>query len=279
MKRILMSIVLLNLCGHISYGMNNEQLHEPSKWTRSQVERALKAFEIPTESVQIYGFNRAGQLAGYSVNAQAIAINEYYGENAGQIYTSFHEAAHIKDFAGGPDKHAAWLTRGFLVGYTSMYLSMFTKLVSFAKKAIITKPKFASPILTALFSGAAGAAAYAGPLSDLFYDNIALQWATEQSEYRADKMAVEKLIILNEIEPVVYKLMCKKIREEEYGNQRIYGHPPARSEYKAIKKTLEKNGYEVRKFRPEDAPNDLVIEVTKNGEGALARIEHFYSKV
>ena len=46
-----------------------------------------------------------------------------------------------------------------------------------------------------------------------------------------------------------------------------------------LKKILEKNGYEVRKFRPEDAPDDLVIGVTKNGKGPFMRVEHFYSKV
>lgn len=277
-----MSIVLLNLCGHISYGMNNEQLHEPSKWTRSQVERALKAFEIPTESVQIYGFNSDGVSGFSNSDNKIIAINER-SHNFVQIITSFHEAAHIKDNANAKKPlYATCLTAGFLGGYASMLY----KVLSFAEKAVMAKPKLAIPSLAGVCSGLV----LMIPLGKLFHENIAFQWASEQAEYRANKMAVEKLITLNksELEKLVklskkglltYLLWWQKSLEQKNGNQRIGGHPPARSEYKATKKILEKNGYEVRKFRPEDAPDDLVIGVTKNGKGPFMRVEHFYSKV
>lgn len=273
MKRILLSLALLNLGGHISYGMHTqEQLHEPSQWTRSEVERALKAFEIPTESIKIYGFNKAGARTGFANSKdKTIAINEYGGNNLEQIMTSFHEAAHIKDNASAKiPLYAQCLTAVFLGGY----VSMLPKLISFAEKRV--NPRFTNHISAAIGSGCGALGAI---LAVLFYDNIALQWATEQAEYRADKMAVEKLIELNEIEPVVYNLMWKKLLEKEYGNQRIGGHPPARSEYKALKRILEKNRYEVRKYRPEDAPNDLKIKISKNGEGPFAQCQNFYSKV
>lgn len=87
-----------------------------------------------------------------------------------------------------------------------MYLSIFPKVVSYSEKII--KPKFANSLLGLIGAGYGAI----GIISTIwFHDNIANNWATEQAEYRADKMVIEKLIELNELDPIAYKLIWLRL--------------------------------------------------------------------
>lgn len=79
MKRTLLSIGLLILNISTAFGMQNrEELHEPSDWTRTQVEHALNAFEIPLETIKIYGFKKENARSGYCNSIEKfIAMNEH----------------------------------------------------------------------------------------------------------------------------------------------------------------------------------------------------------
>ncbi|CAN5209470.1 hypothetical protein BH09DEP1_BH09DEP1_5220 [soil metagenome] len=254
-----------------THGMNNEEKLYPSPaWTRAQVERALTAFGILPESIKIYVGEDFGCAGLANSDTKEIAINNNMSAIK-IINTSFHEAAHIKDEARTKSKsHANYLT------YTAItaYLSIIPKLFDSSHK--IMRPKFAFPFAYCTSLGYGLLGNYFG---EWFHTNAAVQWAIEQSEYRADKMAVEKFIELNELEPIASKLIEKNILKKENGNQRTGGHPPARAEYKAMKKTLERNGYEVLKYSPHDAHDDLRIEVIKNDEGVFAQSVNFYLKV
>lgn len=266
MKRILTISLLLAL----STLAMEEKVHEPSKRTRTYVGQALRAFNIPLESVKIYGFtDPEGNCGGWAnSDRNEIAINESLNDLSAK-YNSFHEAAHIKDHVSQKiPLYAKYLTASVL----GVYLSIAPKLSKAAEK-IAAQSKFRNPLLA--FMG--GSYGITGILFGMwFHDNAAIQWAHEQGEYRADKMAIEKLLEQDALDPILKTLSSKKELELAFGSARIGGHRPARTEYKAMKKTIEKHGYKVSKYRLE---NDLRIDITKNGYGRGIQVENFYSKV
>lgn len=270
MKRILLSAALLSITS-LSFAMQM-QLHEPSERTRKYVEQALKAFEIPLASVTVYGFTPPGSetLLGIASSEEGyIALNENTKSELGVQYVSFHETAHIKDEIHKKiDSHAKYLTATSVLGYFALSVKAFGNL----QKTI--QPRFLKP-LSYVANGIFGFYC----LGNWIHSNISVPWAHEQAEYRADKMAIEKLLSINEISPILMQLYSKKEAKKRLGNQRVYGHPPADLEYKAMKKTIQNHGYEVKKYRPTDAPNDLKIKISKNGKHASLKASNFYLKV
>jgi hypothetical protein len=247
-------------------------LHEPSFRTRTYVEEALKAFHIPSNSIQIYSFDEDGIIAGWADSEGKIIALQENLDDIDCEYTSYHEAAHIKDEATRKIQlHAKYLSTTVL--YTGL-LALWYNLHATPKK-LLRSPFFN---LLAYLQTPLHVASYT-IACDWFHHKYAIGWASEQAELRADKMAVEKLIEQEKLGPILVKLLDKKFGKYLYGNIKLKGHPRHDTEYKAIKKTIQSYGYNVKKYRPIGNPNDLVIEISKNGYTASATSRNFYTKV
>ena len=233
---------------------------EPSARTKSHVERALEAFEIPLSSIRIYGFKQSGNAISTGLANSAtkmIALNENISE-LDSVSTSFHEAAHIKDDISNKIKiYAKWLTGAALIPY----IALFPRSTQYIERMFISR------LVQTIFCASYGI--IGSSLGFWFYYNAAIPWAIEQGEYRADKMSIEKMLSLNELDPILTRLMNKQILKRNHRHKRIFGHPSAGAEYKAMKTTLQNNGYEVIKSHPGGSTNILEISVTKNGNGRL----------
>lgn len=243
---------------------DQNELTDPSPRTEAYVKRALEAFEIPLSSIKIYGFKKTGDVvSGGTANSisRIITMNET-NSDLESLYTSFHEAAHIKDDINNKiSMYAKWLT----AAAATTYLPVLPALMSRLENRITSRLWI--PISTAI--GAAYGVSFVS-LGIWFHDNVAAPWAREQSEYRADKMAVEKLLSLGELDPILHELISKSILAESHGQARILGHPSANSEYKAMKRTLQNHGYEVARSRCGGERDTLKISVTRDGNGREA---------
>lgn len=230
---------------------------EPSRRTRRHVEMALKAFEIPISSIKIYGLKNNGILttSGESNSIKkTIAIDEDVSELQ-SISTSFHEAAHIKDDVNNKlALYAKCLTHAVVIPYVFMFNGVVRQ----------TERMFSSRFVQTMIFASYGM--FGIPLFFWFHQNAAIPWAIEQAEYRANKLAIEKLLSMDKFDEILVTLVNKQILKREYGYARLGGHPPAGLEYKAMKKTLQEHGYDVIKTHPDDAPNILEISIIKNGD-------------
>ncbi|CAN5175354.1 hypothetical protein BH09DEP1_BH09DEP1_6890 [soil metagenome] len=267
MKRILLTFSVLLPINSLLAMQSLPQVHEPSERTRNYVEKALKAFEIPLASIKIYGFEHAERSGWCKSDKKEIAMCEHMNDLFTE-YISFHEAAHMKDDAARKIKNHSEFATGFLGG---VWLGTYALL---NKTALIKEYMNTHPLIGILAHAVYGGI---GALSTCwFHFNIARPWATEQAEYRADKMAIEKLIDLNQLNPILMHLVSLKISEKKDGNKKINGHPASVKEYTANKKTLEKHGYQAKETKEN---NDLIISLTKNEHSAQAIVQNYYSKV
>lgn len=244
---------------------NQKKLIEPSIRTKAHVEEALKAFGIALSMIKVYGFRQNEDLAssGFANSiTQIIGINEEISD-LDSIAVSFHEAAHIKDDTSNKiEIYAKYLTGITLIPY----IGLFPRTFLFLERIII------SPLVLMMMSASYGALGTS--LGFWFYQNAAIPWSIEQGEYRADKLAIEKMVSLNHLDPILLLLADKQILKETHGEQRFLGHPPAGAEYKAIKRNLENHGYVVTKFHSGDI---LEISLTQDGNGRSIR--KTYNKV
>ena len=234
------------------------ELKEPSTRTRNAVEKALKAFDIPVESVNIYEEVMPGPGAWANSDKRQICIDEFITDDDRLTYTSFHEVAHIKDSANSKIRsHKFWATASVaLASYaiTSSTAFGFKKIASFANRHPWR------------FMGSFIGINTLGPLwFGILFDNPMHAWATEQAEHRADRMACEKLIELNEIKPIAEELASKKLLEKTFGNtKRHAGHAPAGNEFKRFEETLKNHGFTVTTAKSEQNPADLLITISKD---------------
>lgn len=234
-----------------------EEYTEPSVRTREHVEMALKAFDISISSVKIYGLKNSGDIITIGESnsiKKTIAINEDVSELQ-SMSTSFHEAAHIKDDANNKiEKYAKCLTYAIVIPYVSMFNGVVRQ----------TERMFSSRFVQTMIFASYGI--FGIPLIFWFHKKAAIPWAIEQAEYRANKLAIKKLLSLDKFDEILVTLLNKQILKREYGYARLGGHPPAGLEYKAMKKTLQEHGYDVIKTHTDDAPNILEISIIKNGD-------------
>lgn len=210
--------------------------------------------------MKIYGFKLNDKVVsiGFANSiSKFIAINENISE-LDSIYTSFHEAAHIQDDVNNKiPVYANWLTGSATVGCLSGLPWLISRLET------ISPVRFLIPLSIAIGSCYGVSLVYLGAW---FHSNIAVPWAVEQAEYRADKMAFEKLLDMNRLDPILSVLMDKWMLFEYQGYTRSHGHPPANFEYKAMKKTLQNRGYEITRYH-QSTQNLFRISVTKDDNG------------
>jgi hypothetical protein len=248
-----------------SFAMQRE-LKEPSSRIRTAVERALKAFGVPVDSIKIYE-EKNGQATGWAnSDKKEIGIDSEIKSNDLLNYASFHEAAHIKDDASNKilsqaRQFIAAITTGSFLFQSFLIPKTFNKIAQFKKKT--PWDFFGATIATSIAAG-------------YFMQNAALQWAMEQAEYRADRMAFEKLIEHNDFEPICIALATKKAEQKVKGNTRSGGHGPASQEFNSMKNTLQNHGFTVQTSK--NATN-LEIAITKN-ENVYASgiLKNYFSK-
>jgi hypothetical protein len=277
MKRILLTFSALLLANPLLAMQQPARImSEPSDRIRNYIHNALEAFEIPKESVKIYGFtySNVGSFEGAlpagitDSGTREIAMHENLSDSFTE-YASFHEVAHMKDNASKKTRmHAALLTGAF--GIPCLSLPFFLSKTETAKYAAYSFP---IPFFLASL-------AYDCTITILlrqFYSNIAHPWAVEQCEYRADKMAIEKLIELSKNDPkklciIMEFISCKKT--DKYEHKKQLGHPSSVKEYAAAKKVLEKNGFAVTETKE---GLDLIVALDKDGlKTSLNLTNYFY---
>lgn len=275
MKRILLALSLLLPVYSLAMQPQFES-YAPSDRIRNYISNALEAFEIPKESVKIYGFtysnveNFEGVLPAGITNSDTreIAMNENLSDNFTE-YASFHEVAHMKDNAIKKSRiHAALLTGA--LGMPFLSLPFFLSKTETAKYAAHSFP---IPFFLASLTYDCTVAI----LLRQFYSTIAHPWAVEQCEYRADKMAIEKLIELSKNDPkklcIIMEFISYK-KTDKYEHKKQLGHSASSKEYAAAKKVLEKNGFTVTENKE---GLDLVIALDKDGlKTSLNLINYFY---
>lgn len=264
-------IILMALAGMlmpVSANTMEPGLQEPSPKTRAAVEKALKAFEIPAESVKIFGFRDNSDTGGWAnSDRKIIAMAEDIDCPHFLTYASFHEAAHIKDEATrkGP-LYANYFYQ------TAALTSALGISAPFLGKAIKAKTMSSFFYHAAIFSTLFQITNFSFWLSN-FYSNVARPWSSEQAEYRADKMACEKLIALGAIAPIVSHLARLKLKEKYEGYARTNDHPPARLEFNNVKRTLKKHGYDVFVKDSKERSAELYIAVIKDDKAYRAHVE------
>lgn len=271
MKRIWLILLVLLPVNSLLAMVPRPQLHEPSERTCKYVEQALRAFEIPLNSIKIYGFKRTEDNTSLwgiaNSDEKFIALLEPSTSDYGITYNSFHEAAHIKDESSKKTRNQARVATG-LVG--SIWAGTYI-LLNKTKFVMDYINKHPLGLLAHFFYGGISAIS-----TGWFHKHIAEPWASEQAEYRADKMAIEKLIEQNLLGPICHALSMQKLLEKTNGAAKMLGHSAASEEYKRMKKVAQSNGCEVKESTSND---DLIISLAKNGLMSSATVKNFYSKV